>query len=301
MRNSRRIAIKNRGSVYQLAATNHDWLLFNFGETSGTTVSDRSGYVYNFPVSGTTTGLWSNSLRGITPSADNAIQFNSTSTTTTLLDRLSNIYKFDNSASVGRLQYIMFKMGINAAPATDTSNYLLSFGRQSPGGITDAYGQLSIRINANRIPNLELRKRGTIGSLSTMGAGTGATLSTGSPGSARTYLVLISTISGGVDLQVDWFTDASVNPTNSNSIVGGVAAGPLRNDAAGVVIMGKSSASTPFGPSTLIGSGSVSPIVDWIGFGACSDNPTNRSAIIESWVGYCSLRDMPEAFSRITR
>ena len=67
MRNVRRVAVRNRGSVYQQAAANHDWFLFNFGEASGATVSDRSGSVSALALSGTTTGVWANPTRGITP------------------------------------------------------------------------------------------------------------------------------------------------------------------------------------------------------------------------------------------
>ena len=298
MRNVRRVAVRNRGSVYQQAAANHDWFLFNFGEASGATVSDRSGSVSALTLSGTTTGVWANPTRGITPATDTAAQLKTSAVSTSALDRLARIYQFDAGA-VGRLQYILFRMGLNAAPASDTANYLLSLGRQGAGGSTDAFGQLSIRINATRVPNLELRKRGTLGTLATIGSG--QALATGSPGVARSYLVLLSETNAGADLQVDWFADGGANPTNSNSIAGGIAAGPLRNDAAGAVILGRGSPTNPYAPANQIGSGSVAPVVEWLGFGACADNAGNRAAIVEAWQGYHALRDMPAAFGRITR
>lgn len=301
------VSILPSSRVYEVAAANHDFFLLTFGETSGSTLSDKSRAVVGQSLIGTQT-VWGNPTLGITPAADTAFQINASRSSAAASAKAGRIYRVDDSrisrvaadgallSTGGAMIYIMFRLSIAAAPASDISNYLLSMGRQGAGGSPDPYGQASIRISAVRVPQLELRRRGQTGALLTPGSG--VALIAG--GAARSYLLLMSEATPS-DLQIDWFVDASPTVSVSSTFTGALDECPLEQSGSGICLLGRGGTTSPFAPASFIGSGSVAPVVQWIGVGRCAASAANRAALLESWQAMHALGEMPAAFGRIAR
>lgn len=297
MRAATKTGVYPDAQLYADAAAAHDYLLFNFGEAAGTALSDKSGSINAQALIGTTSGIWANPTRGITPATDTALQINTANSPAAAVAKAGRIYKFDGNR-LGGIIYLAARLSIAAAPGSDTANYLFSCGRQGASGSADAYGQLSMRISAGRVPQLEIRRRGQSGSLLTPGAGAGSALVAG--GSARTILCLLSE-ANDTDLQVDWFIDGGLSAAASSTQVGALAEGPLQNDSAGVVLLGKSAATGSFVPANFIGAGSVAPVVEWVMMGRCANTAANRTRIISSVGALHTYRRLPADFAAITR
>lgn len=295
MRNqANKIALSPVSELISGSAANHDWFFWNFSEgatsSAATSVSDKSG-VSSQALVGTTAGVWANPGLGITPAVDTAFQINSVLSSADASARAERLYKFDGNTLNNDLIYIMTRFSVAGSPATDTSNNLLSFGRRGSG--VDPYGQIAFRISTGRIPQLELRKRGENGTLVATASNSALTL-----GVPKSYCCILSQ-PNTTDLEVEWRVDGSLSLSNSGVVTGGLAAGPLSVPEAGIVLLGKGSVTSPFGPSVYIGAGTVAPIVHWIGIGRCADTAANREALLTSWQHLHQNRELPPAFARI--
>lgn len=295
MRNqTSKVALSPVSELITDASANHDWFFWNFSDgaadSGATSVSDKSG-VSTQALVGTTAGVWANPATGITPAVDTAFQINSVLSSAEASARAERIYDFSGNTLNNDLIYIMTRLSVAGSPATDTSNNLLSFGRRGSG--VDAYGQIALRLSAGRIPQLELRKRGENGVLHATSSNT--TLALGVP---QSFLCIISQ-PNTTDLDVEWRVDGSLSIANSVVVAGGLAAGPLSVPEAGIVLLGKGSVTSPFGPSVYIGAGTVAPIVHWLGVGRCADTAANREALLTSWQHLHQNRELPAAFARI--
>lgn len=290
-----KVTLSPASSLISDSAANHDWFFWNFSEgatdSAATSVSDKSG-VSDQALVGTTAGVWANPALGITPAVDTAFQINSVLSSADASARAERIYDFSGNTLNNDLIYIMTRLSVAGSPATDTSNNVLSFGRRGSG--VDAYGQIALRLSTGRIPQLELRKRGENGVLHATSSNTALAL-----GAPQSFLCILSQ-PNTTDLEVEWRVDGSLSIANSVVVAGGLAAGPLSVPAAGIVLLGKGSVTSPFGPSVYVGAGTVAPIVHWIGIGRCADNAANREALLTSWQHLHQTRELPPAFARIS-
>ncbi|NMG48952.1 hypothetical protein GO613_12660 [Azoarcus communis] len=272
------------------AAADHDYLFFNFSEGAGSAISDKSGSVSAVALTGTAPA-WASKARGIDPGVDTHLSLKNGSASAELLDKLARIYATTGNRLNG-IMYMMVRMSVAVAPGSDTTNVLVSAGRQ--GTATEQYGQMQVRVKASRTLEFGMRRRGTAGSL--WYANSNAAMTAG--GASRPYLLLLSE-ANETDLTAEWFVDANGSPQNSVTLANGLAEATVRSDDAGLHLMCQSNHLQQ--PVSYVGAGTVAPVIDWWGIGKMAATPANRAALLKAWQGLCRTGVMPIAFSRITR
>lgn len=290
MRNrSRRSTPIPRANKYAEWQDNHLWMQFRFGEGTGTTTSDLSRRVINTTISGTTTGIWTNPALGIKP--------NSSGTYLWLLDAdipgIDDFYAVTNTDGdnllTGEMIYVEFAMSIAAAPASDTTNYIMSMGRRDEAGTND-WGTFAWRINQNLQPTFQVQRRGQSSANTLRTAGAAGAMP--ADGTMHSYAMLLEP-----DGSVSWFKDGTL--TASSSIT--ISEGPIADTASGIALMSRHTSSSPWTPtSTPVGAGSVAPYVKRIHIGRCAHTAANLALIERLFVDMSATGQLPPYFGDIT-
>lgn len=289
MRNLPRRTTIPRANKYADWKDNHLWVHFRFGEGAGTTTSDSSRTVVNTTINGTTTGIWTNPAIGIKP--------NSAGTYLWLLDAnipgIDALYECTNANGdnllTGEMIYIEFAASIAAAPASDTSNYIMSMGRRDETGTND-WGTFAWRINQNLQPTFQVQRRGTsaLNTLRTAGA-EGAMPADGTMHSYAMFLEPDGTVS--------WFKDGTLTASSSVTI----SECPIIDTASGIAIMGRHTTSAPWTPTANpMAAGSVAPYLKRMHIGRCAHTSANLALLNRLVVDMAATGELPPYFGGIT-
>lgn len=250
-----------RQAGYLVANPGNTAIYFPLTEGTGTTISDLAG-ISDLTVVGTTTNIWSVPSSGIKLTTDNHVILDLDTLTAEQLARVNSIYDMSGGYT-DSIIYFAATIGIAAAPASDTSNYILSMGRRDDVG-ANPYGELMLRITGQSKPAWHFRSRADT-STNAYSNATTALPTTNTPTSIFTYIL------PGETSNVPWYTNGASDGTGT--LAGLDTTGPIA-DPVGLSLFGRRiSDNTSVG--TRLGAGSVEPTVRNLLLGRCSYNAGN--------------------------